>query len=129
MGAIDQTKANNVLDALVATTSFVASTAPIKVKLITSTTPSTATTNGSVVSGGSYADGTVTFSGASSSSVVSNVAVTFSGMPAAVIWGVELWDSAATPKRVAWGQLTAQKTTNAGDTLTISAGSLTLALT
>jgi len=50
-------------------------------------------------------------------------------MPAATITAIELWDSAGTPARKWFGALTANKTTNLGDTFTIASGSLTAGLT
>jgi len=127
MGALDQTRANNVLDAVLATASFTAITAPVKCRLMT--TNGTSTAAGTEVIGGSYTSQTVTFSAASAGTSASNIAATFTGMPAATIVGVELYDSSGTPKRLFWGALAASKTTNPGDTLTIASGALSLAFT
>lgn len=137
MGAVDQTRANQVLDAILATTVLTASTSPIRCRLMT--TNGTVSTNGTeLTTGGGYtaapgaANNNVTFAAAGTGSAASNVAVTINNMPAPAggsIVGVELWDSAGTPKRQAWGALTASKTVNAGDTFSIASGALTLALT
>lgn len=132
MGAIDQTRANQILDAILATTTLTASTSGIHCRLMTAN--GSATANGTeLTTGGGYTSGTgaptLTFAAASAGSAASNSAVTVTNMPATTIVGVELWDSNATPKRQAWGALTASKTTNSGDTFSIASGSLTLALT
>jgi len=138
MAAFDQTHANAVLDASLSTGgasgTAVQSTFPIHVRLITSTTPSTATANGSeLATSGGYTAGTgaptVQFAAAASGSKASNTAVTVTNMPASTIAGVELWDSAGTPARKWFGLLASSKTVNAGDTFSIASGSLTAALT
>lgn len=128
MGALDQTHANNIIDASLGTASFVATTAPIRSRYMTAN--GSATANGTeLTTSGGYTSGTgapsLTFAAASAASAASNSAVTTTNMPATTVVGVELWDSAGTPKRKWWGALTASKTTNAGDTFTIPSGSLT----
>jgi hypothetical protein len=129
MGALVQTVANNVVDASVATTTFTASTAPIRCRLMTANGSATAAGTELATSGG-YTSGTgapsVTFAAASGGVANSNSAVTVTNMPATTIVGVELWDSAGSPARKWWGSLTASKTTASGDTFTIASGSLTL---
>jgi hypothetical protein len=129
MGALDQAHANNIIDASLGTASFTATTTPLKCRLMTAN--GSASANGTeLASGGSYVAGTglspATFASASGESASTSVALTQASMPAATIVGVELWDSAATPKRKWWGALSANKTTNAGDTFTIPSGSLTV---
>lgn len=131
MANFDQTHANNILTGSTATGAFVASTAPIHVRLMTANGTSTA--NGTeLTTGGGYTSGTgaptVTFAAAAAGSIASNAAVTVTNMPATTIVGIELWDSAGTPLRKWFGALTANKTVNSGDTFTIGSGSLTLAL-
>ncbi len=101
-------------------------TDPIKVKLTTTTGTDSAA--GTEVTGGSYAAQSVTFGAASAGSIANTTTVTFTNMPAATVLAVELWDSAGSPIRLAYGALTASKTTNAGDTFTIAIGALTMAL-
>lgn len=130
MGALDQTHANNIIDASLGTASFVATVTPVHTRLMTAN--GTATSNGTeLATSGSYTAVTglspTTFAGASAMSAASNAALTQTGMPATTIVGIELWDSAGTPKRKWWGPLTASKTTNSGDTFTIPSGSLTAA--
>jgi hypothetical protein len=57
--------------------------------------------------------------------------LTFAGMPAVAspgVQGIELWDSAGTPKRKWWGPLAASVITNLGDTVSIASGSLNVVL-
>jgi hypothetical protein len=131
MGALVAVHANNILDASLGTASFVATTTPLKCRLDTAI--GTATTGGTELStGGSYTAGTglspATMAAASAESAASSVALTQTNMPAATITSIELWDSAGTPLRKWFGALTANKTTNSGDTFTIAIGSLTAAL-
>lgn len=131
MGAMSQAHSNNVIDASLGTAAFVATTGPLRCRLMTAN--GTATANGTeLTTSGGYTSGagapTVTFAAAAGGSAVSNSAVTVTNMPAATIVGVELWDSAGTPVRKWWGALSASKTTNAGDTFTITAGSLSASL-
>lgn len=124
MSALSDAHANNILEASVAKTAFTASTAPMKLRLMT-TTP-TSSSNGTQVTGGSYSSQTVTFAAAASQSITTDIAANYTGMPAATVTAVELWDSAGTPVRKWWGLLSASKTTNLNDTFSIAAGSLTL---
>jgi hypothetical protein len=125
--ALSQTHAHNIIDASLGTTTFVATTTPLKCRLMT--TNGSGTSNGTEVTGGSYASQTVTFASASAGAAASNATLNFTGMPAVTVVGVELWDSAGTPVRKWYGALTTSKTTNAGDTFQIASGSLTAALT
>jgi hypothetical protein len=126
MGSLVQAHANNIIDASLATTTFVASTGPIKCRLMSAN--GSATSAGTEVTGGSYASQTATFASASTGSAATSGALTYTVMPAVTVTGVELWDSAGTPLRKWWGALTASKTLNSGDTFTIASGALTAAL-
>lgn len=123
---LDQTTANLVLGLLNAGTA-VTITTPIKVRLMTANATVDSGFGTELGTSGGYTAGgsAVTFAAAASGSQASNAAVTWTNMPAATIVGVEQWTSDGTPKRTFWGQLTANKTTNSGDTLTIASGSLT----
>lgn len=131
MANLDQTHANNLMDGSMGTNPYVATTTPIRCRLMTAN--GSATSNGTeLTTGGGYTSGTgapqVTFAGAAGGTKASNIAVTVTNMPAATIVGVELWDSSGTPARKWWGPLSAPKTTNSGDTFSIASGALTLAL-
>ena len=122
--------AANVVDASLGTASFVATTGPIRCRLMTANGSATAAGTELSTSAG-YTAGTgaptVTFAAANTTTATaaSNTAVTVTNMPASTVVGVELWDSAGTPVRKWWGALTASKTLNAGDTFSIASGSLT----
>lgn len=116
---------NLMLDALVGTASYSAVT-PIKLALVTAAGSDSAA--GTEVSGGSYSRQNITFAAASGGSISNNAAVTFTSMPACTVVGIELWDSSGTPRRLAYGDLTANKTLVSGDTLEFANGSITLTL-
>jgi len=127
---LDQTRANQLLDAMHGVTSLAATTAPIKIRLMT--VMGSAAVNGTeLASGGSYVILTglspLTMSAASAGSS-SNSAISQANMPAATIAAIEVWDSAATPKRQMLGTLTTARTTVAGDTLSFAAAAITSAL-
>jgi len=128
MGAFDQTFANKILDTVMSQATWTATVTTIKCKLMVAN--GSATSAGTELSGGSYVAGGIsvaTWASASAGSKASSAAVTQTNMPAATTQGVELFDSAGTPVRIAWGALAANKTTSAGDTFTIASGSLSLA--
>jgi hypothetical protein len=130
MAGLDAVHAANIVDGSLGTAAFVATTGPIHVRYMTAN--GSATANGTeLATSAGYTSGagapTVTFAGASTTTAqaASNAAVTTTNMPATTVVGVELWDSAGTPKRKWWGALSASKTTVLGDTFTIASGSLT----
>jgi hypothetical protein len=65
---------------------------------------------------------------AAAESITSNTALTYTNMPAATITSIDEFDSAGTPVRRWWGNLSASKTTNSGDTFSIAASSYTKTL-
>jgi len=122
---LTNTAENKMLDALVGTASYSADT-PIKLALVTAN--GNDATAGTEVSGGSYARQTITFNAASSGSISSASTISFTNMPTCTVVGIELWDSAGTPARLAYGALTSNKALTSGDTLEFAAGSITLSL-
>lgn len=116
---------NQLLDALVGTASYTMTT-PCKLALMTSN--GNDSTPGTEVTGGSYSRQTIAFDAASSGSISNNATINFTGMPAATVVGIEIYDNAGTPKRLAYGSLTANKTTASGDTIQFGAGNITLSL-
>jgi len=116
---------NQLLDALVGTASYSVTT-PIKLALMTANGTDSAA--GTEVTGGSYARQTIAWTAASSGSIGNSAIINFTGMPAATVVGIEIYDSAGTPKRLAYGALTANKTVASGDTVQFAAGSITLSL-
>lgn len=121
MANLVTTEANAILNASSGQASYTNPTTPIKVALVTAT--GTAAAPGTEVTGGSYSRQTITFAAASGGSISSNVALTYTNMPATTITGVDEYDSAATPVRRWFGNLSASKTVNAGDTFSIASGS------
>jgi len=86
--------------------------------------------SGAEVTGGSYARQlcTTSFAVAAGGSVSSNADISFTDMPAETVTHVAIWD-AATAGNMLWrATLSASKTTNAGDTFTVSSGNLTFTL-
>jgi hypothetical protein len=81
---------------------------------------------GTEVTGGSYARATVVFTTAASGATANNADLVFTNMPAATVVGVEVWENGGV--RLAYGTLSANKTTNSGDTFTITTGNLSLTL-
>ena len=116
---------NQLLDALVGTTSYTVTT-PIKLALMTANGTDSAA--GTEVTGGSYARQTIAWSAAASGSISNSAVINFTAMPAATVVGIEVYDSAGTPKRLAYGALTANKTVASGDTVQFAASSITLSL-
>jgi hypothetical protein len=116
---------NQLLDALVGTSAYTVTT-PVKLALMTANGSDSAP--GTEVTGGSYARQTIAFDAASSGSISNNAAISFTGMPACTVVGVEIWDNAGTPKRLAYGPLTASRTVSAGDTVQFASSSVTLSL-
>lgn len=116
---------NQLLDALVGTTAYTVTT-PIKLALVTVNGDDA--TAGTEVSGGSYVRQTITFGAAASGSITNSGTINFTGMPSCTVVGIELYDSAGTPKRLAYGALTSSRTVTAGDTVQFSASSVTLSL-
>lgn len=116
---------NRALDWILGLSST-APTTPLKVALVTAVGSDTAA--GTEVTGGSYARQNLTVAAAVNGATSNSADVVFTGMPAATVVGVEIWDSAGTPVRLWYGALAANRTVAAGDELRFSAGQLTLAL-
>lgn len=101
-------------------------TTPLTVALVTANGTDTAA--GTEVTGGSYARQDLAVAAAVGGATSNSADLVFTGMPAATVVGVEIWDSAGTPVRLWYGPLTASRTVSAGDELVLSAGQLTLSL-
>jgi hypothetical protein len=121
VSALTTVTANKLLDHLLLTASYTPTT-PLKLRLMTAN--GDASTGGTQVTGGSYAAQTIAFSAASGDSAASSADITFTGMPAATVVGLEIWDSAGTPVRLAWGALTSSRTVLSGDDLKFPAASV-----
>lgn len=126
MANITTAEANRLLDASWGTVAYTNPTAPVKIRL--TTTAPTAAAAGTEVVGGSYVAQTVAMGAAAAGANSNTGALTYNGMPAVTVVGVDQFDSAGSPFRRWFGNLTASKTTNAGDTFSIAIAALTASL-
>lgn len=108
MPALDQAVAIYILKGLAAQSGgYTATTLPLQIYL-TMNAP-TATVPGTQITGGTYAPANITFgtpAGTSTGAIMYNtgaLAWTNGGGSAWVIVGLEIWDSAGPPKRLAYG--------------------------
>lgn len=111
------TEANRVLD-----NSLVASS---PVDLVT--VMGTATTAPTKVTGGSYAAQTPTWAAAAAGAKSNSATVTYSGLPAATIVGIDV--SNVVPSRTWFVPFTTSKVVNAGDSIVFAAGGMSFTLT
>ena len=88
----------------------------------------TGTTGGTQVTGGSYARQTAVFSAAASGPTSNTANIDFAGMPAATTVAIGVFDALTSGNLLLWGTLTANKTTDAGDTLRIATGDLDISI-
>ncbi|MEW2463125.1 hypothetical protein AB0872_20775 [Microbacterium sp. NPDC047426] len=123
---LSNTAENLALDWILGVGTPTRPTTPLKVALVTANGSDTAA--GTEVTGGSYARQNLAVAAAVGGATSNSADLVFTGMPAATVVGVEIWDSAGTPVRLWYGPLTASRTVSAGDELVLTAGSLTLSL-
>lgn len=126
--ALTDAMENAALDWLTGNGTPVRPTSPLVIRLMTAngddaTAGTELATSGGYTAGGKSATLTAAASGLSTNSSE----VSWTNMPATTIVGVELWDSAATPVRIAWASTTST-TLAAGDTLTYAAGAIDFTL-
>jgi len=118
---------NKLLDHFLGTTAF-AMPSPVYVALFT-VAPSDAGGGTEVTGGpGPYARKTATFSAASSGATSNSANIDFTGMPAATTVAIALFDAITSGNMLVYGTLTANKTTDAGDTLRIATGDLDISI-
>ncbi|MCP9997974.1 hypothetical protein LUX34_23980 [Streptomyces werraensis] len=122
---LSNTAENRALDWLMGNATT-APTTPLRVALVTANGSDTAA--GTEVTGGSYTRKNLTTAAAVNGATSNSADLVWTGMPAATVVGVEVWDSAGTPVRLWYGPLAASRTVLAGDELRIPAGSLTFSL-
>ncbi|MFF4090391.1 hypothetical protein ACFYY9_26445 [Streptomyces nigra] len=122
---LSNTAENRALDWLMGTATT-APTTPLKVALVTANGSDTAA--GTEVAGGSYARKNLTVAAAVNGATSNSADLVWTGMPAATVVGVEVWDNAGTPVRLWYGPLAASRTVASGDELRIPAGSLTFSI-
>lgn len=126
MTNIVQVEQNNLLNGWLGIAAYTAVTGAMKVALVTAT--GSATAAGTEVTGGSYARQTVVFSAPSAGTTSNNATINFTSMPATTVTGIDIYDSAGSPIRRAFGALAASKTTSSGDTLSFAAGAIQASL-
>lgn len=130
-GMTDRTFAAKLMDGSLHAVAYPTVTAPLKLKLLTTTGSNTANgteatgTNNPGYTAGGYA---ITFganaSGISASS--NSQTYTASGTQTANITGAEVWDSSGTPQRILQGALSSAITgVVSGDTVTFATGAIT----
>ncbi|MEV4784003.1 hypothetical protein AB0K53_00865 [Streptomyces tuirus] len=124
--ALTNTAENLALDWVLGVGTPTRPTTPLKVALVTANGSDTAA--GTEVTGGSYARQNLAVAAAVGGATANSADLVFTGMPAATVVGVEIWDSAGTPVRLWYGPLTASRTVAAGDELRLTAASLQLSL-
>lgn len=126
MAAIVAAEANRFLDASFGKATYTAPTTPMKLAVMTAN--GSASSAGTEVTGGSYARSDLEMNSASSQAITNSGTEAFTNMPAGTVVGVEIYDSAGSPRRQWYGPLTANKTLNAGDTLSFAASSISISL-
>lgn len=129
MANIDAAEALNQVAASLGEASYVATVTPVRGRLMTANGSSSS--NGTEVtnSGGSTytpADVSAAITSVAALPVVNSAAITWANLPTATIVGLELWDSAGTPKRKWFGALAASRAVVLGDSLTIAPGALSV---
>ena len=116
---------NKLIDHFLGTTSF---TAPAAVYVGLYTVAPDDTGGGTQVTGGSYARQTATFTASASGATSNSANIDFAGMPAATVVAIGIFDASTAGNLLLWGTLTANKTTDAGDTLRIATGDLDISI-
>ena len=116
---------NKLIDHFLGTTTFTKPSA-VYVGLFT-VTPGEAG-GGTEVTGGSYARQTETFTAASSGATSNDANIDFTGMPAATVVAIGIFDALTSGNMLLYGSLTTNKTTDAGDTLRIATGDLDISI-
>ena len=104
--------------------------APAAVYLSLHTADPTDAGTGAEVSGGSYARQAITFNAAhATAGTIDNSSVEeFTNMPACTVTHIGVWDAASSGNLLFFGAVTASKAVGAGDTISLSAGSLDITL-
>ena len=121
MAVFDTAEANRLLDAAFSTADYVGATTGSQLRLATVTGTDAAA--GTLVTGGSYTHQSMAMGAAASRSCSNTGTVSFTGMPATTVNGVEIYNSGGSVRK-AYGALTTPRTTAAGDTLSFAIGSV-----
>ena len=117
---------NELLDHFLATGAYTAPSS-VYVALMTVAEDDTGTA-GTEVSGGSYARQSATFDAAANGATQNDANIDFTGMPAATVVGIAIYDASTGGNLLVHGTLTANKTLDAGDTLRIATGDLDISI-
>jgi hypothetical protein len=120
--AFSATVANDLANYVCRGTAPTALTTPIKLSLHTA---DPGATGASEATGGSYARQSAGYNAASGGACALAGTVSFTGMPAATVTHVGIWDSTGTPKFLQGAALAAAKTVGAGDTLNVTSATNT----
>ncbi|MET9813162.1 hypothetical protein [Streptomyces sp. NPDC006355] len=123
---LSNTAENLALDWILGVGTPTRPTTPLKVALVTANGTDTAA--GTEVTGGSYARQNLAVAAAVGGATSNSADLVWTGMPAATVVGVEIWDSAGTPVRLWYGPLADPRTVAAGDELRLTAGALDLSI-
>lgn len=133
--SLDQTRAGEVLTWMHGGSAPTALNSGSRLRIYT--VIGNATTEGTqVATGGGYTGGNTATTGValswaaqSAGTQATNAVASITNYPRAeTVAAVEVWDGAASPKRVEWGALTSNKTMAAGDTLSFASGAITSSL-
>lgn len=116
---------NKLIDHFLGTTTF---TKPSAVYVALFTVAPNDAGGGTEVTGGSYARQTATFTAAASGATSNDANIDFVNMPAAITVAIGIFDALTSGNLLLWGTLTANKTTDAGDTLRIATGDLDISI-
>lgn len=134
---LDQAEANRLLNAALGLAAYTAPTTPMRVRLVSANGSPTANGTELVNAGGStyamqtLATTTVIPTTATAGAIANSgttPTVTFANLPAATIVGIEVVDSAGTPRRSMYGPLTVSKTVALGDSVAFAASQLALSM-
>jgi len=116
---------NKLIDHFLGTTTF---TKPAAVYVALFSVAPNDAGGGTEISGGSYARQTATFSAAASGATSNSANIDFTNMPAVTTVAIGIYDALTSGNLLLWGTLTANKTTDAGDTLRIATGDLDISI-
>ena len=120
---------NKLLDHFLGTTAYtMPTTVYVGLYTVAPSDTGTGTTGGTQVTGGSYARQTAVFSAAASGTTSNTANIDFADMPAATTVAIGVFDALTAGNLLLWGTLTANKTTDAGDTLRIATGDLDISI-
>lgn len=125
MSAATITLSNSLLDQVLRAIPY---TAPGNVYLALFTTAPTSSGGGTEVVGGSYTRAQLTFTAASGGATSNANQVQIIGMPSVTVVGLAVMSASTGGTMLFYGNLLTPKTTNAGDTFTVQANSLNIAL-